>query len=102
MCSHYDADTRLLMMMMGSSALNQAWAKPIAGGGTAALLLSRNASAAVDATVDFKACNVSKRATVVTDLWSGEALGTHTTAWSAKVSPHAHRFIKIMPPAKEL
>jgi hypothetical protein len=80
----------------------QVWAKPIASGATAVLLLNRNASASLNATVDFRACNVSKLATAVTDLWSGEMLGRHDTSWSAVVAPHAHRLIKIAPPAKEL
>lgn len=86
----------------GLGGVWQAWAKPLDGGATAVLLLNRNASASVTATVDFRECNVSKAATVVTDLWSGKALGTHATSWSAQVAPHAHRLIKISPPTKDL
>lgn len=85
----------------GASGMWQVWAKPLTGGATGAVLLNRNASAAHAVTIDFKACNVSKGATLVTDLWSGEALGTHTGSWSAEVAPHAHRFIKISPPATD-
>ena len=83
----------------GTGGLWQAWAKPLVGGATAALLLNRNASVAVDATVDFRACNVSQSATVVTDLWSMAALGRHAKSWSAIVPPHSHRLVKIAPPA---
>ena len=85
----------------GEGGLWQAYAKPIAGGGTAALLLSRNASSAVNATVAFAACNVSAKATMVTDLWTGEALGSFSKEWSAVVAPHAHRLVKIAPPERD-
>lgn len=80
----------------GAGGVWQAWAKPLAGGATAALLLNRNASAPVNATVDFRACNVSSAATV-TDLWNGLKLGRHAKGWSAMVPPHSHRFVKIAP-----
>ena len=38
----------------GAGGVWQAWANPLAGGATAALLLSRNASVAVNTTVDFR------------------------------------------------
>ena len=81
-------------------ARTQAWAKPLAGGATAALLLNRNASGPVNATVHFGACNVSAAATVVTDLWSGALLapGSHRAGWSAGVAPHAHRLVKFSRP----
>lgn len=85
----------------GEGGLWQAYAKPLTGGATAALLLNRNASAAVNASVAFAACNVSAKATVVTDLWSGAALGSFTTGWSAEVAPHAHRFVKIAPQERD-
>ena len=85
----------------GAGGVWQAWAKPLAGGATAALLLNRNASAVAAATVDFAACNVSKAATAVVDLWSGKALGSHATSWSAELAPHTHRLVKIAPPDKE-
>ena len=83
----------------GPSGLWQAWAKPLAGGATALLLLNRNGSAALNATADFRACNVSQAATTVTDLWSGAALGSHASSWSAELAPHSHRLVKIAPPA---
>lgn len=81
----------------GAGGVWQAWAKPLVGGATAALLLNLNTTMPIDATVHFAACNVSKRATVVTDLWTGQALGSYVTSWSSKVAPHAHRLVKIAP-----
>ena len=86
----------------GAGGLWQAYAKPLAGGATAALLLNRNASGAVNASLAFDACNVSAHATTVTDLWTGEALGSFTHEWSAMVPAHAHRLVKIAPPHREL
>ena len=85
----------------GSGGLWQAYAKPLAGGATAALLLNRNATAPVNASVAFAACNVSAKATVVTDLWTGEALGSFAKEWSALVAPHAHRLVRIAPPERD-
>lgn len=86
----------------GKAGLWQVWAKPLVGGATAALLLSRNASAAVNITLPFAKCNVSTKATVLTDLWSGEVLsGSSHTAWSAEVQPHSHRFVRIAPPERD-
>lgn len=81
----------------GAGGLWQAYAKPLAGGATAALLLNRNTSAAVNASIVFAACNVSSKAMSVTDLWTGEALGSFAGGWSAVVAPHAHRLVKISP-----
>jgi alpha-galactosidase len=77
----------------------QAWAKPLAGGSTAALVINRNASGPVEATVDFAACNVSSPHgdSKVSDLWSGASLGNHAGSWSTDVTPHTHRFVKIVP-----
>ena len=84
----------------GAGGLWQVWAKPLAGDATAALLINRNASAAVDVTFDFASCNVSKRATVVKDLWTGKVVpGSHSTSWGAEIAPHAHRLVKVSPPA---
>jgi hypothetical protein len=56
--------------------------------------------------VDFSACDVAAKATVVTDLWTGKALGTALgTAlgrWGAAVPAHGHRLVKIAPPVHEL
>ena len=79
----------------------EAYAKPLADGATAALVVNRNASGSVNATVAFAACNVSAKSTVVTDLWSGAALGSFTKEWSAEVKPHAHRLVKISPPVRD-
>ena len=98
----------------GKGGTWQAWAKPLVGGATAAVLINRNATAPLNASVDFRACNVSRRshhggqhaqgvaAMVVSDLWSGEVLGSYSSSWSAVVAPHDHRFVKIAPAAKEL
>ena len=87
----------------GAGGVWQACAKPLADGATAALLLNRNASAEVNASVDFRACNVSRHAaSVVTDLWSAATLGSYTSSWSAVVPPHSHRLVKIAPPAAPL
>lgn len=84
----------------GAGGLWQVWAKPLAGDATAALLINRNVSAAVDVTFDFASCNVSKRATVVKDLWTGKVVpGSHSTSWGAEIAPHAHRLVKVSPPA---
>ena len=52
--------------------------------------------------VDFSACNVAAKATVVTDLWTGKALGTALGRWGAAVPAHGHRLVKIAPPVHEL
>ena len=78
----------------------QVWAKPLADGATAALLLNRNTSAPVKVTIDFSACNVSHPHTdaEITDLWTSKSVDhAHSGSWSATISPHAHRFVKIMP-----
>jgi len=82
-----------------ASGVWQAWAKPLAGGGTAALLINRNASGPINATIDFAACNVSNSHgdAEISDLWSGASLGSHANSWSADIAPHAHRFVKIVP-----
>ena len=92
-CGHGSAD---------GGGIWQAFAKPLADGSTAALILNRNASAAVNATVAFKLCNVSVTSTAVTDLWTGELLGSFSKEWSAELDPHAHRLIKISTPTHDL
>jgi alpha-galactosidase len=79
----------------------QVWAKPLVGGATAALLLNRNATGTVNITLSFASCNISSKATVLTDLWSGEMLSSSSRkAWSAEVQPHSHRFVRIAPPGR--
>lgn len=85
-----------------AGGLWEVYAKSLAHGATAALLLSRNASAAVNITLSFAACNVSAKATVITDLWSGEVLGGSShMGWSAVVQPHSHRLVRIAPPERD-
>ena len=58
MGGHHDSQTITIQEGGGGLGLWETYAKPLAGEATAALIINRNASGPVNATINFGACNV--------------------------------------------
>lgn len=78
----------------------ECWAKPLADGSVAALLLNRGSSnASVTCTFTEVGLKNPGASASVRDLWARADLGTFTTQFSATLATHASMLVKITPQA---
>ena len=87
---------RLLGGSTGKAPGPEVWFKKMADGKRTAVLLVNGANAAAsDVTINWSDVGLSG-SLLVTDLWTGDVLGKHSTSYTARaVEVHSHQFIMI-------